>query len=119
MEINENDEVVWVYNEDLLWPKSVQRLESGSTLITDMGHIVEVDPNGSIIWEYVLPFNGGMNDERLSDGNTLTGTNHVALIAPDGTIIWELDPAFSTKSGLAVKPNHRLEMLRSIGYLNG
>jgi hypothetical protein len=118
VEINENDEVVWEYNEDLLWPKSVQRLESGSTMITDAGHIVEVDPNGSIIWEYVFPFGGGMNAERLSDGNTLTGTNHVALIAPDGTIIWELDPAFNNKRGLAVKPNHRLEMLRSIGYLN-
>ncbi len=119
VEIDENNDVVWYYNEDLFWPKSVQRLDPGSTLITDLNHIIEIDEQGDVIWEYISPSSGCMNAERLDGGNTLTGTNNVALIAPDGTILWELDPAYNHKSMISDKPDHRLMLLKSIGYLNG
>ncbi len=116
VEVDENDEVVWRYDTDLNWPKSVQRLSSGTTLITDLDHIIEVAPDGQIVWNNSL---GGMNTIRYDDGNTLNGTWHVRMIAPDGTVLWELAPQFQDpKSGRPSENDHRKLLLRSLGYLN-
>lgn len=44
-----------------------QRLENGNTLITesDGGRIVEVTPDGEIVWEMVNPVRGGEGDKKI------------------------------------------------------
>lgn len=43
------------------------RLPNGNTLITESsgGRILEVAPDGEIVWEYVNPVRGGLEDERI------------------------------------------------------
>jgi len=117
-EADEFGEVVWSYGEDLHWPKTVQRLDNGNTLIGDMDRVIEVTAEGEVVWEYVRPIPGGMNYTRENDGNTLDSTNCVKLIAPDGTIVWSLPNRYYNPLTLQEdEPNHRLAILRSIGYL--
>jgi hypothetical protein len=69
----ETREIVWSYvgSEDHPFDsilRSVQeRLPNGNTLITesDGGRLLEVAPNGDIVWEYVNPVRGGENDEFI------------------------------------------------------
>jgi len=118
VEIDDTGEVVWSYGEDLNWPKTVQRLDSGNTLIGDLDKVIEVTPDGKVVWEHIHPFGGGLNYSRVNGGNTLISTNCVELIAPDGTVIWSLAPQYFNPLTLQeTEPNHRLAILRSIGYL--
>ncbi|MCB1153290.1 hypothetical protein KDL45_06540, partial [bacterium] len=71
VEVDADDNEVWSYGDNLVWPKSAQRLGNGNTLITDLFHIIEVNRAGEIVWEYVIPMDGGMNAMRLADGTTL------------------------------------------------
>jgi hypothetical protein len=118
LEVNENDEVVWNYDKELATPKSVQRLANGNTVITNLDQIVEVNAAGETVWSYYLGY-GGMNAQRLENGNTLNGTNWVGLIAPDGSVIWELLPPMTPKKkqSRAANITHKRLIMRSIGYL--
>jgi len=47
-------EVVWTYDEDLVWPRDADRLPNGNTLVTNsLGYeVVEVTPDGEVTWSY-------------------------------------------------------------------
>ena len=68
-EINENDEVVWEYDDD---SKDITKLANGNYLITYLDKVVEVTPDKKVIWTYS---NDGkaefMSAQRLPDGKTL------------------------------------------------
>src|SRR5699024_6447040 len=67
----DNMAVTWTYHgndEDPLSSKirsAVQRLPNGNTLITvsNPGRLVEVTPDGDIVWEYINPMRGGEADQ--------------------------------------------------------
>jgi len=48
------NEIVWMYEETLNWPRDADRLPNGNTLITDSRNkrILEVTPEGELIWEW-------------------------------------------------------------------
>ncbi|MGH6943056.1 MAG: arylsulfotransferase family protein [Geminicoccaceae bacterium] len=62
-----NEEIVWRYAGDLKHPfeskvrSAEQRLPNGNTLITesDGGRLLEVTPDGDIVWEFINPERGG------------------------------------------------------------
>jgi hypothetical protein len=66
-------QIVWQYAGTAEQPlESViradqQRLANGNTLITESngGRIVEVAPDGAIVWQFVNPVRGGEQDERI------------------------------------------------------
>ncbi|MFB6152599.1 MAG: aryl-sulfate sulfotransferase [Haloarculaceae archaeon] len=47
-------ERTWAYGRGLNWPRGVQRLPNGNTVIADTGNdrVVEVTPNGTVVREY-------------------------------------------------------------------
>ena len=58
----ETEEIVWQYDgsgtgKRLQWPRDADRLPNGNTLITDSRNfrVIEVGPNGTIVWSYALP----------------------------------------------------------------
>lgn len=65
--------IVWRYagreSEPLesLARSSETRLANGNTLIVESmaGHVIEVAPNGDIVWEFVNPVRGGESDRRI------------------------------------------------------
>jgi hypothetical protein len=64
----------WVWqDEGLRWPRDVDRLPNGHTLVVDAkGHrVVEVDIEGQVVWS--LPFYAGMDAERFGTGDGSTG----------------------------------------------
>jgi hypothetical protein len=46
---------------------SQNRLENGNTIVVESmaGRVIEVTPEGEIVWEFVNPVRGGKNDERI------------------------------------------------------
>ena len=69
----ETMEIVWQYEgtkDDPLKSvlrASVQRLGNGNTLITESqgGRLIEVTPEGKVVWQYVTPVRGGDGDKKL------------------------------------------------------
>jgi hypothetical protein len=65
--------IVWEYAGDDKKPlhsvarSAQERLSNGNTLITESegGRLIEVTPNGEIVWEYVNPVRGGQQGKRL------------------------------------------------------
>lgn len=63
-------EIVWKYVGDppeslfAVYVSSAQRLANGNTLIAYGTHglLLEVDPQGEVVWEYVNPFKGALED---------------------------------------------------------
>ena len=55
-----------------------QRLPNGNTLITEstQGRLLEVSPDGKIVWEYVSPYRTGENGELVA---TLMGAQRISL----------------------------------------
>lgn len=55
----------------------VERLPGGNTLITEsmQGHLIEVTPQGDVVWEYYSPYRAGENDELIT---TLMGARRVS-----------------------------------------
>ena len=56
-----NGSVVWEYDgtgsgAKLAWPRDADRLPNGNTLVTDSRNfrVIEVGPNGSVVWSYSL-----------------------------------------------------------------
>lgn len=76
-------EVAWQFprqNEDLDFFSAmlgyVERLPGGNTLITEsmQGHLIEVAPDGEVVWEYYSPYRAGDNDELIT---TLMGARRI------------------------------------------
>jgi len=98
---SENDRVVeyrreggdwtraWAWSDDRLdWPRDADRLPNGNTLVTDTdgGRVVEVAPNGSVVWR--VEIRGGYDAERLGTGDgsaTGTATNATAETTTNAT----------------------------------
>ena len=76
-------------------PFSVQRLETGNTLVTcsDSQKVVEVDPDGNTAWE--VKIDGRPTDaQRLESGNTLVAlqtSGRVVEVNPAGEVVWEVN----------------------------
>lgn len=82
-------------------PHDVDRLSNGHTLITDGGYtggqqsgndskVLEVDPNGSIMWSFATGLNFAHGAERLPNGNTLisdAGHDRVIEVDSDGNVV--------------------------------
>src|SRR5699024_6319086 len=67
----ETMKITWTYHGTAEHPlqskirSSAQRLPNGNTLITESnaGRLVEVTPDGDIVWEYINPVRGGDSDQ--------------------------------------------------------
>jgi hypothetical protein len=91
-----SQEIYWVYEGGPDRPfytstcGSNQRLPNGNTLITesDPGRAFEVDPEGTIVWEFINPYRAGEQNELIA---TLF---EVVRIGPDFPLDWlDGDPA--------------------------
>lgn len=79
----------------------VERLKNGNTLITDAGdeteqgsEIIEVNPEGQIVWRFGEGLKFAHSAKRLKNGNTLitdTTNNQVIEVNPEGEIIFTSD----------------------------
>ncbi|WP_134670566.1 arylsulfotransferase family protein [Halorussus marinus] len=64
----------WVWSdEEMLWPRDADRLPNGNTLIADTNNhrVVEVDPDGEIVWE--IETYSPYDVERLATGDESAG----------------------------------------------
>ncbi len=67
-------EVLWTYGEDdgeaIFSPEggTVARLGNGNTLITasESGRVIEIDPDGTVVWEFWSPHRAGQKDELVA-----------------------------------------------------
>ncbi len=76
-------------------PFSVERLESGNTLVTcsDNQKVVEIAPDGSEAWK--LEISGRpMDAQRLENGNTLIALQTIGKVVEvdrSGKVVWEIE----------------------------
>ena len=71
--------IVWKYQDTPVWnffsPRisSAQRLPNGNTQICEglFGRLLEVTPDGDLVWEYVNPYFGGPPDKPKEAANQL------------------------------------------------
>jgi hypothetical protein len=98
-------------------PLGIERLPDGNTLITDSGGayytttdaaILEVNPAGDIVWQYVGDMAFPHSAERLANGDTLvsdTGHDRVFRVDGAGQIVWTSDD-WGGGSGLLSDGSH-------------
>ncbi|NHN43450.1 hypothetical protein G9C85_17675 [Halorubellus sp. JP-L1] len=90
------NEVVWTYDDDLLWPRDADRLPNGNTLVTNSlrYEVVEVTPDGEVVWSYQVAWNGKRGipyeADRVSlpeepDGMPAQGATDEPTGSPTGT----------------------------------
>ena len=87
----------------LEFPCDVERLSNGNTLITDAGSrentdskVIEVNPQGEVVWSYSEGLSFAHSAKRLANGNTLiadTNNDRVIEVTMDGEIVWSSDDA--------------------------
>jgi hypothetical protein len=61
VEVNRSSgEVVWTFDDGLLWPRDADRLPNGNTLVTNSlrYEVEEVRPGGEVVWRYEVAWNG-------------------------------------------------------------
>ena len=61
VEVNRSSgEVVWRFDDGLLWPRDADRLPNGNTLVTNSlrYEVEEVTPAGEVVWRYEVALNG-------------------------------------------------------------
>ena len=61
VEVNAStQEVVWSYDDGLLWPRDADRLPNGNTLVTNSlrYEVEELTPDGDVVWRYRVAWNG-------------------------------------------------------------
>jgi hypothetical protein len=94
VEFDARGQQVWTFTGLPGGPTSVQRLESGNTLVacTEGGSVVEIDPAKKIVWQVTLE-GRPVDARRLEDGSTLvTLQNAQKIIELDtlGKQTWEI-----------------------------
>ena len=79
IEVNRLGEVVWFFDQGLIFAHNSRRLENGNTIIADTGNdrVLEVTPESEIVWD-TSNFDEGSG--RLGDGSTLNYPNDVHLL---------------------------------------
>jgi hypothetical protein len=99
-----NGSVVWEYDgtgsgAKLAWPRDADRLPNGNTLVTDSRNfrVIEVGPNGSVVWSYSLADRRGIVYEADRLG---TGDEPLAEEPDDVPAGGELESRSSGGSGL-------------------
>ncbi|WP_224332982.1 aryl-sulfate sulfotransferase [Haloprofundus halobius] len=91
-------ERTWEVGEgQLTWPRDADRLPNGNTLITDtMNHrVVEVTPEGEIVWEYYATW-GPYDAERVAHGG---GSNGPTISDMDAEGSYELSGSAGLEPG--------------------
>jgi len=94
----ETEEIVWRYDgtgsgELLQWPRDADRLPNGNTLVTDSRNfrVLEVGPNGSVVWRYEMKAERGIvyeadrlgveeEPDGVPSGRDLTGRSSAGLL---------------------------------------
>ncbi len=97
-EISPEGNVVWNFSSGLDFCHDADRLDSGNTVIADSSpnihneRILEVDSNGTIVWEYKTGYGSFPNDvDVLPSGNVLISLrdwNTIIEVNRQGEIIW-------------------------------
>jgi hypothetical protein len=91
VELDRQGRVAWQVR-DLPRPFSVQRLDSGTTLVCRFGAdgaVVEVDRAGQVVWSHAVP--NATHAQRLANGHTLIATNEkIVEIDAGGQVVWEV-----------------------------
>lgn len=71
----------WVWSDsNLRWPRDADRLPNGNTLVADTSgdRIIEIAPNGNILWG--VKIDGNYDAERLGTGDESTGGPPMSII---------------------------------------
>ena len=86
VEVRENGDVAWKYDQRGVRLADAERLIDGNTLIADYRgkRVIEVDPDGAFVWE-LEGVGMVMDADRLPSGNTL-------ICIRDQGIVREVDP---------------------------
>ena len=97
----------WTWTDaSLQWPRDADRLPNGNTLVTDSNgnRVLEVAPNGSVVWSRVvgLPYEA----ERLRTGDESTGGPSAtrANLESAGTTAAVVDALFDDEPGFGIGP---------------
>lgn len=118
VEIDKTGKVVWEYNIDLDWPRNVERLKNGNTLITDKNKCIELDKNFTIVWKAPI---GGYNTVRTDAGDTyICTTKGVVKLNQKGEIVWNLAFRIPPSEDIVTKglTIEKIQELKMIGYID-
>ena len=79
---------IWVYNDDLNWPRDADRFPNGNTLITDTlnDRVIEVTPGREVVWEYNIE-RSPYDAERLRYGDEPRGPPMTQFSSAFGEVI--------------------------------
>lgn len=112
--------IVWSFGGDpgdrpkfLRAPRWASRLSNGNTLIADTGNhrVLEVTPEGEIVWQYGEPGRAGCAGQglfkpssavRSASGNTLitdSGNHRLVEVSPEGKVVWQYGNAANRLGG--------------------
>jgi hypothetical protein len=94
-------------------PRWASRLSDGNTLIADTGNhrVIEVSPEGEIVWQYGEPGRAGCAGQglfkpsaavRSASGNTLitdSGNHRLVEISAEGALVWQYGNAANRLGG--------------------
>jgi hypothetical protein len=86
-------DVVWKYDEGLVWSRDCDELEDDRLLITDVDRVFEINKvTKEVLWEYEGELMTAYEADRLDNGNTLIGTGigGIAIeVNSNGDIVWQ------------------------------
>ena len=105
IEVDSLGRLVWAcVRSDILWTHSARRLAGGNTLITaTLGdRVIEVEPNGTIAWEFANGLSYPNEAFRLATGNTLItdrDNDRVVEVDPGGNVVWSYTNLIAPHSG--------------------
>jgi len=94
VEFDARGQQIWTFTGLPGGPTSVQRLESGNTLVacTEGGLVVEIDPAKKIVWQVILE-GRPVDARRLEDGSTLVTLQNAQKVVELDTLgkqTWEI-----------------------------
>ncbi len=94
LEVNKEGEVVWVYDEGLVFAHGVEKLGNGNLLIADTGNnrLLEVSKEKEVVWESNFPLSYPNDLDVLSNGHYLVtdrNNDQVVEIDREGGVYWE------------------------------
>lgn len=101
IEVNySSKEIVWIYDENLNWPRDADELSNGNILITDSLHnrIFEIiKESKEIVWSYSLDTIMPYEADGLENGNVLFSNGWgggIYEVNRDGIIVWRYGISF-------------------------
>lgn len=80
VEINpETGAIAWEFRAPQLFPRDADRLPNGNTLITGAARIVEVTPEGKIVWQLTVK---GITEGQKAQPEYLYKAERISIVAP-------------------------------------